>query len=772
MIEFGTKARTLEMLAQNVRHAQILPVCIFTIKDWINKKNSVIGKISNLLGAGPWIVRSSFSGEDNLENSNAGAFSSVLNVDSRQLEAAVKTVIASYNTDSEDEEILLQPMLQNVELSGVAFSHDPNTGSPDRIINWSHGPDTQLVTSGRAGNVQQIAAGHQKLIKGTLLEPVANLIDELLSIFEEVPIDCEFAIVNKRKVRTLWLLQVRPLLLAARPKSVAAHIDQLNLIKDKITIGMKSKPFLIGNRTVYGIMPDWNPAEIIGRRPKPLAMSLYQELITDSIWAYQRHNYGYRNLRSYPLMLNLSGVPYVDVRVSFNSFVPSSLEETIATKLINYYLDKLESRPSLHDKIEFEIVFSCYTFDLREKLRDLGSYGFSENEQNQVAESLLALTNEILHPQTGLWLKDADRLSILNIKFRKVKESNLTPVEKIYWLLEDCKRYGTLPFAGLARAAFIGVQMLRSLVNLNVLSKEDYRSFIESVSTVSSQMTFDQKTMKKTDFLKKYGHLRPGTYDILSSRYDANPDLYFDWEELSDSSTQQRKIFSITKKQEKLINKMLVSNKIYIDSENLFDFIRSAIELREKAKFEFTRNLSEAMLLMEKLGLDNGLCLDDLSYCNVGAFRDLFLRSENTTESLKQSIAIGKTYYKGTLEISLPPLITKPDDVMSFIWPETDPNFITQKKVIAPITTSTEKNEVSNKILCIPNADPGYDWIFSYPIAGFITAWGGANSHMAIRAGEQGVPAVIGAGEILFRRWSSSKRLHVDCAERRVEIIQ
>jgi len=34
-------------------------------------------------------------------------------------------------------------------------------------------------------------------------------------------------------------------------------------------------------------MPDWNPAEIIGIKPKMLALSLYKELITDNIWAYK-----------------------------------------------------------------------------------------------------------------------------------------------------------------------------------------------------------------------------------------------------------------------------------------------------------------------------------------------------------------------------------------------------------------------------------------------------------------------------------------------------
>ena len=56
-------------------------------------------------------------------------------------------------------------------------------------------------------------------------------------------------------------------------------------------------------------MPDWNPAEIIGVRPRPLALSLYREIITDAIWAYQRHNYGYKNLRSFPLLQDFEGLP-------------------------------------------------------------------------------------------------------------------------------------------------------------------------------------------------------------------------------------------------------------------------------------------------------------------------------------------------------------------------------------------------------------------------------------------------------------------------------
>ena len=176
-----------------------------------------------------------------------------------KLEEAVNTVIESYSNQDVSEEILIQPMLQNVVASGVAFSHDPNTASPDRIINWAKGFDTQAVTAGQTGQVWQIAAGCKKnAIKIEFLGPVYDLIDELLSIFKAVPIDCEFAIIEEKKEFSLILLQVRPLVLAVRPKPVEKHLKQLKSIKEKIEIGMKPKPFIIGKRTVYGIMPDWN----------------------------------------------------------------------------------------------------------------------------------------------------------------------------------------------------------------------------------------------------------------------------------------------------------------------------------------------------------------------------------------------------------------------------------------------------------------------------------------------------------------------------------
>ena len=111
-----------------------------------------------------------------------------------------------------------------------------------------------------------------------------------------------------------------------------------------------------------------------------------------------------------------------------------------------------------------------------------------------------------------------------------------------------------------------------------------------------------------------------------------------------------------------------------------------------------------------------------------------------------------------------------PDDVWSFEIPETEPNFITQNQVTAKVNKCYLGEDLDGSIVCIPNADPGFDWLFSSQIAGLITAWGG--KFIWQRAGELGIPAVIEAGEILYSRWSNAKRLSIDCASKKVDIFK
>ena len=85
--------------------------------------------------------------------------------------------------------------------------------------------------------------------------------------------------------------------------------------------------------------------------------------------------------------------------------------------------------------------------------------------------------------------------------------------------------------------------MLR-LVSTGCLDNNDYENFVLSLDTVSSKLASDLKSLDKSEFLNIYGHLRPGTYDILSSRYDECPDFYFDWtaQKLSNEDLIQKNI--------------------------------------------------------------------------------------------------------------------------------------------------------------------------------------------------------------------------------------
>ena len=56
---------------------------------------------------------------------------------------------------------------------------------------------------------------------------------------------------------------------------------------------------------------------------------------------------------------------------------------------------------------------------------------------------------------------------------------------------------------------------------------DEHSSFHGSLKTVSKELVADTKILAKEEFLNKYGHLRPKTYDINSPNYSENFEEYF-----------------------------------------------------------------------------------------------------------------------------------------------------------------------------------------------------------------------------------------------------
>jgi len=767
--KFSSKAQTLRALSKKLTTARILPMLIVRNASWLRSREDVLRQVHSKFGHEPLIVRSSSVQEDQTFASQAGTFLTKLMVSTSDVHKAIDEVFQSYKTVTASDEVLIQPMLRSVVRSGVILTHDPNTCAPYRMINWHDGPDTTAVTSGRVGELWvQATSDHDP--NNPWITQVLKMLEELIAATECELLDCEFAISDNSSEPVIWLLQVRPLILGQKPEPNDAHRSRLSEISEFLSNAMKPQPFLFGRKTIFGVMPDWNPAEIIGVRPRPLALSLYRELVTDSIWAYQRHNYGYKNLRSFPLMTHFWGQPYVDVRVSFNSFIPADIDSSLGEKLVNHYLQCLEANPHLHDKVEFEIVLSCYSFRIEHQLKELQNHGFETDECANLRRSLLQLTNSVINIQHGRWREDETRIAQLEQRRKKLMESDATKPSQIYWLIEDGKRYGTLPFAGLARGAFIAVQILRSLVSEDILSEKDLSLFMSNLETVSSSLVSDKEILRREEFLLKYGHLRPGTYDIRSPRFDEDPDLYFDWSDKI-TETSDQKSFSLNVTQSRQVGRLLKEHGIESSPADLLYFCKRVIELRESCKFEFTKNVSEVLRLLELHGREFGFSRDDMSFCDIQMVFKSYGSVSDHEKILTESISAGRRQFEHSCRLNLPSLICSPEDVWGFRVTAAEPNFVTQKVVVAPVVKVADVKYLQGAIVVIPNADPGYDWLFSHGVAGLVTQWGGTNSHMAIRAGELGIPAIIGAGELLYQRWSQASRIRIDCAARIVEVI-
>ena len=178
---------------------------------------------------------------------------------------------------------------------------------------------------------------------------------------------------------------------------------------------------------------------------------------------------------------------------------------------------------------------------------------------------------------------------------------------------------------------------------------------------------------------------------------------------------------------------------------------------------------------LEYFGIKYKLKRSDLSYLNIFDILNLYvdLSGNKPVAYIKKRIRENKKKYIENKNINLPDIIIAGKDLFLQDKENSRINYISNKIVTSKIVEFKKQkfNDNFDGVICIENADPGYDFLFTKNIKGLVTKYGGQNSHMAIRCAELNLPALIGVGEQIFNKIIKSKSIRIDCVLKKIDLI-
>ena len=129
-----------------------------------------------------------------------------------------------------------------------------------------------------------------------------------------------------------------------------------------------------------------------------------------------------------------------------------------------------------YDKIESSLVVNSISLDIKKYKNLLQDSKLTNNEINKIILEYTKLTTEIIFKLEA----NIKKYEYGEVLFNKLKSSKNSTINKIYLMHNICKSYGTLPFANLARMAFIAVEFLNSFENLNIISRDQKKTFFRN----------------------------------------------------------------------------------------------------------------------------------------------------------------------------------------------------------------------------------------------------------------------------------------------------
>lgn len=757
-----TKAETLRRVADRLGADAVPHFVYFSVAAWRSERRALVAACLAALPGCRLAVRSAVRGEDAAASGLAGHYRTELNVvpTPRALAGAVDRVVARYPVDDHGHQVLVQAMVADAERSGVVATRDPATGAPYWTIELATGCATDVVTSGR-GEVRRVAVHHGAAPAVVDRAGYGAIVAAARAVerSEVVAGGCEIELAERSGGRVA-LLQVRPLPPVGGGVSARIFARGFDALARRIAWLARPRRGVAGGSTVLGLMPDWNPAELIGVHPSPLAAALFRVLVGDTTWQEARAAMGYQPVPNVRLVQLLAGRPYVDVRASFNSFVPAGLARRTRAVLVDGWLDRLRAAPELHDRVELDVAVT---------VRDAGAAhrdhapGLRADERRDWLAALAALTTRAVAP--GGSLAAAHRALAAPLGRPAVSLADVGAA------LARCRTHGARPFAIVARHAFMAERLVRSLVTEGALAPERLDAFRRSLATVTGRFAADWRrvadgSLAHVRFVARYGHLRPGAFDVTSLPYALRGHEL--WER-APSEPPAPVPFVLRASERRAVDALLGAAAIGADAHAVVAWAARAIVAREEAKFLFTRRLSAILEDLAAWGRRHDLDREDLALLDLADLTRA-ARARPDRHRLQARIAAARRRRTRERAFRLGVLVRDARD-LEVVWePPALPNFVTDRTVVAPPARidgrTLARGRVADRIVCIESADPGFDWIFGCGIAGLVTRFGGGNSHMAVRCLELGVPAALGVGERIFERVARAAIVELRCGER------
>ena len=731
-LSYGNKAKNLEYVAKNTDIE--IPYFKEIYLNDLNNIENIVDSFSQKI-----MIRSNSSSEDKDSSSSAGKYLSIGPIEKTDLETIKKSwemVINSYE-EQDNQSVIFQNYIENAKSVSVLTSYKVGSDSAYRTFSTYYGSETDAITSGKYSEINNFFMHRSFDILPKKYEKYnvyLKIITQLEDLFKNKQLDIEMVLDKNNSPQ---LLQVRPLM--GKKLNKESIFDE----KDVIDRNLKNYKKLnkttadrFGTNQIYSNMSDMNPAEMIGKKPDNIAFGLYKFMFTDTTWNIQRGEFGYRKYSGGKLMELFNNVAYINVNHSLNSFLTRNLQKESCEEIINYQLNKLKENPHLHDSIEFDISRSSYVFDTVEE--------FSKEYKNIISPSeIIKWHNDLIQIDTQNKSTLEKNKKIILSTFSKLDKSFEYSKKENIKLIRDTM---ALPFTHHSRLGFVYFAQLNSLLEKEVISEDQKKLLLLSVNSISTKMkadAYEVKIGKKTleGFLDVYGHIRAGNYNLLSS--NLKNDLNFT-ESLINNSQQPLEDNILPKDIYTNIEEYFTINEIPLEASAWIDMFQEGISTRENSKFYYTKGID---------GILNEVGEKNTSDRELFDLLDIEFNEENTSDMRLKNVL-------------MPDLITSNEDFYFYEEMSKNGNYIGQGTVIGDVllidNEADRPNNLDNKIVVIPAADPGWDWIFNYKIKSLVTKYGGPNSHMAIRCAEHNIPAILGVGENNFMVISNSKSLKID----------